>query len=105
LPREDLDLRTITEPVYEWMDHSRFVEVLPVQTGWPVNWGLYKELGKIKLIHGTRTYRDEEGVRRRIATEVLAFTKKHAEAKDALTLLDRRGGLPKHRPAPLKSPL
>jgi hypothetical protein len=105
LAREDLDLRTITEPVYQWMDHSRYVEVIPVQTGWLVNWGLYKELGKIKLIYGTRTYRDESGVRRRIAATVLDFTKRPSEANDALTLLDRQGGLPMHRPAPLKNPL
>ena len=105
MSREDLDLRTVTEPVYQWLDHSRYVEVLPVQTGWLVNWGLYKELGRIKLIYGTRTYRDEAGVRRRLAASVIAFTKKADEARDALMLLDRQGGLPRHRPAPLKDSL
>ena len=105
MSRENLDLRTVTEPVYQWVDHSRFVEVLPVHTGWLVNWGLYKELGRIKLIYGTRTYRDEAGVRRRLAASVLEFTKKPSEASDALMLLDRQGGLPRHRPAPLKEPL
>lgn len=105
MAREDLDLRTITEPVYEWKDHSRYVEVVPVQTGWLVLWGKYEAMGQVKHIHGTRTYRDESGVRRRLADAVIEFTKKPSEAQDALTLLDRQGGLPKHRPAPLKSPL
>lgn len=105
MARDHLDLRTVSSPVFEWLDHSRYVEVVPVQTGWLVTWGIYKELGKVKLIHGTRTYRDEAGVRRRLATEVLAFTKRSFEAQDALTLLDRQGGLPRHRPAPLKAPL
>ncbi len=105
MSREDLDLRTVTEPVYQWLDHSRYVEVLPVQTGWLVNWGLYKELGRIKLIYGSRTYRDESGVRRRLAASIIGFTKKPADARDALMLLDRQGGLPKHRPAPLKEAL
>jgi len=105
VPREDLDLRTITEPIYAWIDYSRYVEVVPVQTGWLVTWGLYEELGAVKHIYGSRVYRDEAGVRRRLADAVLEFTKKPSEAQDALMLLDRQGGLPKHRPAPLKAPL
>lgn len=105
MARDDLDLRTIAKPIYEWKDHSRFVEVVPVQTGWLVTWGHYEDLGNKKFIHGTRIYRDEDGVRRRLADAVMAFTKKPAEARDALTLLDRQGGLPKHRPAPLKASL
>jgi hypothetical protein len=103
--RDDLDLHTVTAPVYEWKDHSRYVEVIPVQSGWLVNWGHYEEMGAKKFIHGTRIYRDEAGVRRRLADAVMAFTNKPSEARDALTLLDRRGGLPPHRPAPLKEPL
>jgi hypothetical protein len=91
--------------VYAWYDHSRYVEIVPVQSGWLVLWGHYEELGAKKFIHGTRVYRDEGGVRRRLADAVSEFTGKPSEAQDALTLLDRRGGLPKHRPAPLKSPL
>ena len=105
MPRDDLDLRTITEPAYEWKDHSRYVEVIPVQTGWLVNWGHYEDLGAKKFIHGSRIYRNEAGVRRRLADAVLEFTKRPAEAKDALVLLDRRGGLPRHRPTQLKEPL
>ncbi len=105
MSREDLDLRTVVEPVYEWKDYSRYCEVVPVQTGWLVTWGLYEEWGAVKHIHGTRIYRDEAGVRRRLADVVMEYTKKPQEARDALTLLDRRGGLPKHRPAPLKPAL
>jgi hypothetical protein len=105
LSREDLDLRTITEPVYEWKDHSRYVEIIPVETGWLVNWGIYEQMGAVKRIHGTRVYRDDAGVRRRLADAIIAFTRNPAEARDALMLLDRRGGLPRHRPAPLKIPL
>jgi len=105
VPRDELDLRAILQPVYEWKDHSRFVEVIPVQTGWLVNWGHYEDLGAKKFIHGSRVYRDEAGVRRRLADAVLSFTKRPSEAQDALTLLERTGGLPHHRPAPLKDPL
>lgn len=105
MSREDLDLRPITEPVYAWQDFSRYVEVIPVQTGWLVNWGHYEQLGAVKLIHGTRVYRDETGVRRRLADAIVQFTHNPDDARYALALLDRRGGLPKHRPAPLKPPL
>lgn len=105
MPREDLDLRTITEPVYEWKDHSRYVDVVPVQTGWLVSWGHFEDLGNKQFIHGSRVYRDEAGVRRRLADAVMEFTRRPSEAQDALALLDRRGGLPNHRPAPLKEPL
>jgi hypothetical protein len=103
--RDDLDLRPITEPVYEWKDHSRYVEVIPVQTGWLVNWGLYEQKGAVKHIHGTRIYRDEAGVRRRLVDAIVQFTRNQDDARHALALLDHRGGLPKHRPAPLKAPL
>lgn len=105
MSRENLDLRTVTAPVYEWKDHSRYVEIIPVQTGWLVNWGLYEQMGAIKHIYGTRTYRDEAGARRRLADAVIEFTKRPGDAQDALALLDRRGGLPNLRPAPLKAPL
>lgn len=105
MAREDLDLRTIVEPVYTWQDHSRYVELIPVQTGWLVLWGHYEDTGAKKFIHGNRVYRDEAGARRRLADAVMDFTGNPGEAQDALTLLDRRGGLPKHRPAPLREPL
>lgn len=105
MSRDDLDLRPITEPVYAWKDHSRYVEIIPVQTGWLVNWGHYERMGAVKHIHGSRIYRDEAGARRRLADAVIQFTRNPADARHALALLDRRGGLPKHRPAPLKAPL
>lgn len=99
-----MEMRPIDEPVYSWRDHSRYVEVTPVQTGWLVVWGKFEAMGAIKHIHGTKTYRDIDGVRRRLSDQVIRFTHNPAEARDALTLLDRRG-LPEHRPRPLLDPL
>jgi hypothetical protein len=96
----NLEMRPIVDPVYAWRDHSRYVELVPVQTGWLVLWGLYEEQGAVKHIYGQRVYRNLEGVRRRLADQVIAFTGKPAEARDALALLARQG-LPEHRPAPL----
>lgn len=104
-PHRELNLQTVTEPVYEWKDHSRYVEVFPVTSGWLVNWGTYEHRGATKHIDGSRIYRDAVGVRRRLADAVIAFTRNPQEARDALMLLDRRGGLPQHRPAALKPPL
>ncbi|MGI8475364.1 MAG: hypothetical protein ACR2OO_03195 [Thermomicrobiales bacterium] len=101
----NLEMRTITEPVYEWKDHSRYVEVIPVQTGWLTVWGKYEDLGETKHVHGTRTYRDIAGVRRRIADVILDFTRKPSEVRDALMLFDRQGGLPAHKPKALAEPL
>ncbi len=95
-------MRPIVEPLYTWFDHSRYVEIIPVTTGWLVLWGLYEQQGAVKHIYGQRIYRNLEGVRRRLADQVIAFTKKPSEARDALTLLDRQG-LPAHRPGPLTS--
>jgi len=105
ISEHNLQLSTITDPIYSWNDHGRYVEVVPVQTGWLVLWGEYRHLGLSKHIYGSRVYRDEAGVRRRLADAVLKFTKRHSEARDALVLLDRMGGLPAHRPAALKPAL
>jgi len=73
---------------FDWKDHSRFVEVVPVQTGWLVVWGHYEDLGARKYNHGSRVYRDLPSVRRRIADVVKEFTRKESEARDALTQFD-----------------
>src|SRR3954447_12110266 len=96
----NLEMRPIVEPVYAWRDHSRYVEIVPVTTGWLVLWGLYEDQGATKHIYGQRIYRNLEGVRRRLADQVILFTKQPSEARDALTLLDRQG-LPEHTPAPI----
>lgn len=95
-------MRPIDQPLYEWKDHSRYVEVAPVQTGWLIVWGIYEDLGRIKHIHGNRVYRDLDGIRRRLADVVTHYTRKPQEAIDALMELDRLD-LPAHRPEPLTS--
>ena len=95
-------MHPIDVALYEWKDHSRYVEVMPVQTGWLIVWGLYEDQGKIKLIYGNRVYRDLDGVRRRLADVVTQFTKKRQEAADALMEFERLY-LPAHTPAPLKT--
>jgi hypothetical protein len=97
-----LQMRPIDKPLYDWKDHSRYVEVTPVQTGWLIVWGLYEDLGKIKRIYGNQVYRDLAGVRRRLADVVTEFTRKPQEAADALMEFER-ANLPDHTPAALKS--
>ena len=95
-------MHPIDAPLYEWKDHSRYVEVMPVQTGWLIVWGLYERQGAVKHVYGNRVYRDLAGVRRRLADIVMEFTKKHQEAADALMEFERLK-LPTHTPAPLKT--
>lgn len=91
-------LRPVTEALFDWKDHSRFVEVYAVSSGWLVIWGLYTEMGAVRNTHGMRIYREAAAVRRRIAWAVLALTGKEREARDALALFDLQGGLPAHTP-------
>ena len=93
-----LQMRPVTEALYAWIDHGRFAEVYAVTTGWLVIWGAWEQMGSVRTLHGTRIYRDERSVRRRLAWAVLALTGEPQEARDALTVLDARGGLPKHAP-------
>lgn len=89
---------------FAWIDHSRFVEFYPVQTGWLVLWGRYEELGRRKVLGGSRTYPDLEGARRRLVDAVLELTGKPGLAVEAVELLDRTP-LPTHRPDLLSAPL
>ncbi|GIW04354.1 MAG: hypothetical protein KatS3mg059_0974 [Thermomicrobiales bacterium] len=96
---------TVTgKPAFIWQGHSRFVEIVPVRTGWLVVWGRVEGGGAARVILGNRIYRSVPGVRRRLADAVLTLTGKRSEARDALALLDRRG-LPEHQPQPLPPPL
>ena len=92
------------EPAFVWQDHSRYVEIVPVRTGWLVVWGRYAEMGRRKAVLGSRVYRDLTGVRRRLADAVLELTRSEREATDALRLLNRQG-LPAHTPQDLPEPL
>ena len=91
-------------PAYVWRDHSRYVEVVPVRTGWLVVWGRYEDAGRRRLTLGNRVYRDLAGMRRRLVDAVVELTGNRQEAIDALALLDRQG-LPAHAPQDLPAPL
>jgi hypothetical protein len=91
-------------PAYAWRDHSRYVEIVPVRTGWLVVWGWYEEMGQRRLTLGNRVYRDLGGVRRRLVDAVVELTGNRQEAIDALALLNARG-LPEHTPQNLPIPL
>jgi hypothetical protein len=97
-----MQMHPIDVALYKWFDHSRYVEITPVQTGWLIIWGLYENLGAVKHVYGTRVYRDLAGVRRRLADVVKEFTKSNQEAAGALMEFERLN-LPKHTPAPLKT--
>lgn len=94
----NLEMRPVTEALYDWKDAGRFVEVHAVTTGWLVLWGDHARMGTVRNLHGVRVYRDERGVRRRLAWAIIALTGDRREARDALSLLDARGGLPAHAP-------
>jgi len=91
-------------PLFDWKDHSRFVELHVVRTGWLVLWGHYEDLGRRKILAGNRTYPEIAGVRRRLADAVLELTHKPSLAAEALLMFDRTP-LPDHHPAPLPEAL
>jgi hypothetical protein len=93
-------LQTVRDPVYDWKDHSRFVEIYPVSSGWLVTWGKYEEMGAVRSLAGSRIYRTGVGARRRLAWAIVGLTHNPVDARDALRLLDRQGGLPAHTPRP-----
>ena len=99
------DLTPITEPVYDWKDHGRFVELYPVSSGWLVIWGRYEEMGEVRATAGVRIYTTAEGARRRLAWAIVSLTRNPIDARNALRLLDRQGGLPKHEPRRCRSGL
>ena len=92
----EFSLAPITRPVYEWKDHSRFVEIYPISSGWLTLWGMYEAMGARRVLHGSRIYLECHAVRRRMAWEIVRFTRNPIEARNALRLLDRQGGLPSH---------
>ena len=78
------------EPVglFEWKDHSRFIEVRPVETGWLVLWGRYEDMGRRKLHAGNRVYASLDGVRRRVADAAMELTKKRELTAEAVQTFD-----------------
>ena len=90
--------------MFEWKDHSRYVEVLAVDTGWFVVWGRYEDQGRRKLIAGNQVYTTRDGARRRVADAALTLTNRPALAEDALRAFDAFA-FPPHQPAELPAPL
>src|SRR5215213_9556827 len=64
--------------VFSWKDYSRFVQVAPVERGWLVLWGHFRDRGRIRDLVGQRTYVDLTGVRRRVADSVFELTRSPA---------------------------
>ncbi|MGH2532746.1 MAG: hypothetical protein ACRDJW_10630 [Thermomicrobiales bacterium] len=90
---------------FAWKDHSRYVNVVAVQTGWLVVWGKYEDAGARKLVHGSQVYRDPDGARRRLVAAIVELTAHPGHAADALALLDRQGGLMRRELPGLPDPL
>jgi hypothetical protein len=90
--------------VFTWKDFSRFVEVAPVERGWLVLWGHYRDGGRTRDLAGQRTYVDLDGVRRRIADSVLELTKNPELVAEALSRFERMA-FAEQKPTPLPNPL
>jgi hypothetical protein len=90
--------------VFTWKDFSRFVQVAPVERGWLVLWGHYREAGRLRDLAGQRTYVDLGGVRRRIADSVFELTKRPELVAEAITQFDRASIAERPR-QPLPDPL
>jgi hypothetical protein len=86
-----------------WKDHSRFVQVAPVQHGWLVIWGRFLGRDGARVLAGNRIYVDLDGARRRVADAVFELTRDPALVSEALVRFDR-AVLPLHRGfAPVES--
>ncbi|HJT92401.1 MAG TPA: hypothetical protein VJ777_10710 [Mycobacterium sp.] len=72
-----------------WKDYSRFVEIAPVERGWLVLWGEYRDGGRSRELHGNRTYIDLAGARRRVADAVFELTRDPELVAEALVRFDR----------------
>lgn len=72
-----------------WKDFSRFVQVAPVERGWLVLWGRYRDGGRTRDLTGQLTYADLSGVRRRVADSVFELTKSPELVAEAVTRFDR----------------
>jgi hypothetical protein len=90
--------------VFIWKDFSRFVRVAPVERGWLVLWGHYRDAGRERDLAGQRTYADLSGVRRRVADSVFELTNSSELMAEAMIRFDRTP-IPVHRVSPLPDPL
>lgn len=75
--------------VFTWMDYSRFVQVAPVERGWLVLWGRYRDRGRMRDLTGNCTYVDLAGVRRRVADSVFELTRNPTLVAEAMVRFDR----------------
>jgi hypothetical protein len=102
----DLSLSTTGEDRtdFNWKDFSRFVQVAPVERGWLVLWGHFRDGGRTRDLAGERTYLDLSGVRRRVADSVFELTGSSELVAEAMIRFDRTP-FPVHLPAPLPEPL
>lgn len=90
--------------VFTWKDFSRFVQVAPVERGWLVLWGHYRDAGRTRELVGQRTYVDLDGVRRRIADSVFELTRNPLLVAEAMVRFDSTAfaeQAPIHIPDPL----
>ena len=90
--------------VFNWKDFSRFVQVAPVERGWLVLWGHFRQGGRARDLAGQRTYLDLAGVRRRVADSVFELTRSPELVSEAMIRFDHTP-FPAHLPAPLPEPL
>ncbi len=90
--------------VFTWKDFSRFVQVAPVERGWLVLWGHYRDGGRSRDLMGQRTYVDLGGVRRRVADSVFELTKSPELVAEAVTRFDH-ASIAERAPQPLPEPL
>jgi hypothetical protein len=90
--------------VFTWKDFSRFVEVAPVERGWLVLWGHYRDGGRTRDLAGQQTYVHLDGVRRRVADSVMELTKDPELVAEALIRFERTG-FAERNPIPLPNPL
>jgi hypothetical protein len=103
-PEFSLSATADERTVFNWKDFSRFVQVAPVERGWLVLWGHFRDQGRKRDLAGQRTYLDLSGVRRRVADSVFELTRSPELVAEAMMRFDRTP-FPAHLPAPLPEPL
>lgn len=77
-----------TTNAFVWRDHSRFVEVHPVRTGWLVVWGRYADFGAIRSTEGHTVYQTLAGAQCRVVDAALELTRSPRAASEASQMFD-----------------
>ncbi len=99
-----LSTTAVDHSVFTWKDFSRFVQVAPVERGWLVLWGHFRQRGRTRDLAGQRTYANLTGVRRRVADSVFELTRSSELVAEAMIRFDRTS-FPTHMPSHLRDPL